>query len=368
MPGLSMHRSIGPRGACAEPSKDVSWLQSRADRRARFALGERVLHRPARQLGATAQAGLLADTGQVVLHGARRDVQLLRDLLVRAAAGDQAQDLVLALAQERADVGGLAARRARVLLEQMAGEHRRDDRAAAVDRDDRLSQLLARRALREVAGGAGRDRVEQRLRLLGRRHHEHLRLRRLGAQALEDGHSAHLRHAQVEDHHVGLQLARQAQAVLTIVGLTDNGQTGIRFQRGGKAFANQRKIIDQQNSDVHASPQSASVTESVSEWSWPCQRSRRYEASYIRPDLPRKPVISVAGRAFPKRYPCAISQPGSVSAVTCARDSTPSATTVRPRACERLMSAETMRELSGVSRLTMNERSILSRSIGSRLR
>src|SRR3954469_17906617 len=119
-----MHRSIEPRWACAEPSNRVFWLQSRADSVRDVALGECVLHRPARQLGAPAKAGLLADPGEVVLHGARRDVELLRDLLVRAAARDEAQDLVLALAQERADVGGLAARGAGILLEQVAGEHR----------------------------------------------------------------------------------------------------------------------------------------------------------------------------------------------------------------------------------------------------
>src|SRR3954452_23892778 len=135
MPGSDMHRSMvrcrpvgnGQTAWCGcDPVQTVV---------RDVTLGQCVLHRPARELRAPAQAGLLADAREVVLHRARGDVELLGDLLVGAAAGDQAKDLVLALAQQRADGGGFAARGARVLLEQVPGEHRRDDRAAAVDGD-----------------------------------------------------------------------------------------------------------------------------------------------------------------------------------------------------------------------------------------
>src|SRR5256714_2193071 len=172
MPDSSMHgvsiregrtRNGRTRAVAALPRRDRCTRSAAA---AATLSGQRVLHGPARELRAPTQARLLADAREVVLHRARRDVQALGDLLVRAAARDEAQDLVLALAQQRADVGLLAARRARVLLEQVAGQHRRDDRAAAVDGDDRLAQLLARRALGQVARGAGGDRVEQRWSLL----------------------------------------------------------------------------------------------------------------------------------------------------------------------------------------------------------
>jgi hypothetical protein len=47
------------------------------------------------ELRAPAQAGLLTDTRQMVLHRARRDVQLLADLVVGQPVGHQAQDLEL---------------------------------------------------------------------------------------------------------------------------------------------------------------------------------------------------------------------------------------------------------------------------------
>src|SRR4051794_33144842 len=142
-------------------------------------LRDRVLDGPAGELGAPAQAGLLADAGEVVLHRARRDVQLLADLVVGQTVGDETQDLELTRRQQRTDRRALAARAAGELAQQVAGELGRDDRPAAVRRDDRLAQLLTRRALGQVPGGARGDRVEQALRALVRRHDERPDLRQL---------------------------------------------------------------------------------------------------------------------------------------------------------------------------------------------
>src|SRR3954454_13165699 len=71
---------------------------------------------PARELGAAAQAGLVANAREVVLHRARGDVDLLRDLPVGEALGHQAEDLQLTRGELVVQVLGLAARRPLVLL------------------------------------------------------------------------------------------------------------------------------------------------------------------------------------------------------------------------------------------------------------
>src|SRR3954454_25168922 len=75
--------------------------------------GDRVLDRPAGELGASAQPGLLAGAREVVLHRARRDVQLPAELVVGQAVGHQAQDLQLARGQQRPHRGPLTPRAAR---------------------------------------------------------------------------------------------------------------------------------------------------------------------------------------------------------------------------------------------------------------
>src|SRR4051794_9931857 len=123
------------RARCAPATRSVltgRWRRS----------GDGVLDGPAGELSAPAQAGLLADARQVVLDRARRDVQLLADLVVGETVGDQAQDLELTRRQQRAHGGALTAGAAGELAQQVAGELGCDDRAAAVGRDDRLAQLL----------------------------------------------------------------------------------------------------------------------------------------------------------------------------------------------------------------------------------
>src|SRR3954466_4919152 len=71
--------------------------------------GDGVLDGPAGELGAPAQAGLLADARQVVLDRARRDVQLLADLVVGEAVGAEPQGLELARPEQRPRRGALAA-------------------------------------------------------------------------------------------------------------------------------------------------------------------------------------------------------------------------------------------------------------------
>src|SRR4051812_1723998 len=212
---------------------------------------------PARQLGAPAQARLVADPREVVLHRARGHVDLLGDLAVREALGDQPEDLELARRELVVQVLRLASGGALVLLEQVPGEVRRDDRPAAVHGDDRLAQLLPARALRDVAGGARGDRGEQRLGLLARRHDEGTGLRHLLAQALEHHHAAHLGHVEVQEDDVGAQVASHLEPFPAVARLADDVDAGIAAERGRHALADQREVVDEQDADVHAANSSA---------------------------------------------------------------------------------------------------------------
>src|SRR4051812_1724137 len=214
--------------------------------------GDGALDGPAGELGAAAQAGLLADAREVVLDRARRDVQLLADLVVGQAVGDEPQDLELTGGEQRTDRRALAARVAGELAQQVAGELGRDDRAAAVGRDDGLAQLLARRALGQVAGGARRDRVEQALGALVGRDDERPDLGQLATQVLEDDGAAQAGHAQVEHHDVGLELAGEVEPGAAVVGLPDDLDAGVALERADDALTNERMILRDQHADLHA--------------------------------------------------------------------------------------------------------------------
>src|SRR3954454_10661082 len=121
--------------------------------RAAAALADRVLDGPARELAAAPQPGLVANPSEVVLHGPRRRVDRLADLAVGEPLGDQPQDLVLARGQRRPQRPGVALRGARVALDEVTRQRRRDHGAPAVHADHGVAQLGPPGALGKVAGG-----------------------------------------------------------------------------------------------------------------------------------------------------------------------------------------------------------------------
>src|SRR5687767_8887972 len=120
-------------------------------------LGEPAPDRVADELHAVAHAELAQEVRPVRLDGLLREVQELRDLLVRVGLGDQLEDLLLARRE-----GLLRAGRAvgHPVADERALHSVGEEGLAAVDRADRVQQRLVDLALEHVARGAGLQRVE----------------------------------------------------------------------------------------------------------------------------------------------------------------------------------------------------------------
>src|SRR3954452_1507207 len=244
-PRMSLHRAP----ACAIAQRALGLL---GDVRAAAALTDRVLDGPARELAAAPQPGLVANPTEVVLHGARRRVDRLADLAVGEPLGDQPQDLVLTRGQRRPQRAGVALRGARVALDEVTRQRRRDHGAAAVHADHGVTQLGAAGALGEVARGPGADGRHQALGVLAGGDDQHAAVGHVLAQGLEHEHAAHVRQVQVEQHHVGLQLARQRNALAARRGLADDVDRRVARERGRHPLADEREVVDEQDADVHA--------------------------------------------------------------------------------------------------------------------
>src|SRR6185436_11864536 len=73
-----------------------------------------------------------------------------------------------------------------------------------------------------------------------------------GPQALQHDGAAQTGHAQIEHHHVGLELARQLHRGDAVVGLPDDLDARIALQRTNHALANERMVLRDQHADLHA--------------------------------------------------------------------------------------------------------------------
>src|SRR5918992_655114 len=107
-------------------------------------------------LDAVLDLQLHEDVRDVVLHRLRTDVELLGNLRVVLAVGDQPKDFGLAVGELRPADGIVACRAVGAhALKDLGGDVRRDQGLADRRGADPLHQILDRRILQEVAAGAG---------------------------------------------------------------------------------------------------------------------------------------------------------------------------------------------------------------------
>jgi uncharacterized protein YcaQ len=197
----------------------------------------------------------LQDVPDVVLHRVLGDEQLLGDVAVVHAAGDQLEDLHLPLGElGRGDVlspvlGGVPVGQGGELGDELARHGRVDQRLAAMHRAHRLGHLVQRDVLEQVAAGAGPDRLEQVLFLVADGQHHDLGAGGdlLGRPAGLD--PAGLRHPDVHEHDVGQRLARHGDRLGAVAGLADQVDVVLVGQDHLQAAPEQRMIVGDQDPD-----------------------------------------------------------------------------------------------------------------------
>jgi len=124
-----------------------------------------------------------------------------------------------------------------------------------VYRPDRLSDLIERDVLEQVAAGAGPDRLEQVLFLIADGQHHDLRAGRdlLGRPAGLD--PAGLRHPDVHEHDVGQRFAGHGDRLGPVAGLPDQIDVVLLIQDHLQAAPEQGMIVGDQHPDrLGASP------------------------------------------------------------------------------------------------------------------
>ena len=195
-----------------------------------------------------------------------------RDLLVAQAASHEREDVELALRQPvRAArlAGRLGTRRhafaAPELLDDPDGRRRRDRGLAAPDALEHGPQLRRLEVLEQVALGAGLDRLEEVVLVLGDGQDDDGDLRPGGLDARRRGKPGTARHPDVHEHEIGLDVRRQRDRLVLAAGEPDHLMAPGTDERRD-TVAEQGMVVDDQ--DPHravstvAAPTSSSGTTS----------------------------------------------------------------------------------------------------------
>src|SRR6185503_9772206 len=195
-----------------------------------------------------ADAELFHQPRAVGLDGLLRERQTLGDLRPGVALGEKLQHFALARRQARQRIVALVAR---VVVDHHVGDARAEVALPRVHRADRLDHLLRGRALHHVARGARLERAAHVFALGVHRQHDDPALR----IALEDRArgigAVQLRHGEIHEHHVGGQLARQAQRLAAVHGERHHLHVGLRLHHVLEPFGHHPVVIGNDDADRH---------------------------------------------------------------------------------------------------------------------
>ena len=182
----------------------------------------------------------------VLLGGAETHAERLGDLLVALAQSQQLEHLALARSERlhlaRADLHRVrAAARA---ADEHARHLGREVHLAAVHRLDRQRQFGRIGILREVAVGAGLQRLLHEALALVVREHHNARARMDLADLRDRVDAGEAGHRDVEQHHIGQGLPDRGDGRTWIAGISGHREAGILDQHALEACADHRLVVD----------------------------------------------------------------------------------------------------------------------------
>ena len=189
------------------------------------------------------------------LHRRLADEEILGDLRIRQALGDELQNLELARGQllHRRRQGLHGRRRtADELLDHATRHGRRQQRVALCDCADAGDELLGRHVLEQEATRARAQRViDVLVHVEGRQHHD------LGVEPVGREHAArrldpvHLRHPDVHQDHVRSQTLRLCDRVGAVRGLAGDVDVLLGVEDHAEARAHERLVVDDEDAQAH---------------------------------------------------------------------------------------------------------------------
>jgi len=232
----------------------------------------------------------------VALHGVRRDVEPLRDLLVAESRRDQILDLLLSFREPHAAGRRHAAAHGAGAGDVRTGRVRRGGRGRQIgparDRANRFHNVLCGRVLHDEAVGAA---VDELIDVLLRGNEIHDDRLRVGSRRCEVGEkrvAVTVREAGIEQHDLRLRLAQRLHRGVGAFGAGHDVDVGEPGQQSRETIAHQPVVFDDQHANARRRGSRAGATLRAA----PVQRTFAFSSSIIHsaPTLGRNPTLDSA--------------------------------------------------------------------------
>src|SRR5262249_42548327 len=153
---------------------------------------------------------------QVVFYGLLADEEFLADFLVAITLRHQLDNLFFAVAKERLVAPRTAIRTLREGLHDLIRHAVIEPDFTAIDAHDALHEKLAGRLLQHNAAGAKTHGANDVAIVLGSSQNDDARGQRIEIYFFEYGQAVFIRHAQIEQQNVGLQLGEHLDGLVAV--------------------------------------------------------------------------------------------------------------------------------------------------------
>jgi hypothetical protein len=226
-------RAVGPR--TARPSRGTGQHLRLID--------QPVVDGVQRQLEPVGHAELVKDIVQMVFDGLFGDEKLFADFLVAKALRDELHNFLLAVAEQRlfAARPGLAG--LRESLHDLGGHAVIEPDFAGMHAMNAFHQEISGGLLQHHAPCAETHGANNVAIVFRRRQNDDARGQRIEIDFLENGQAILIRHAQVEEKNVGLELGEELDTLRAVLGLSDDGDIFVGIEKLPQAIAKDRVVI-----------------------------------------------------------------------------------------------------------------------------
>jgi hypothetical protein len=202
-----------------------------------------VMYRIQREFEAVGDAEFVEDVVQVVLDGLLGDEKFFADFFVAEALGDELDDFFFAVAEEglfaaRAGFAGLRKR-----FHDFGGHAIVEPDFAGVHAMNAFYEKIGGGLLQDNAAGAEAHGADHIAIVFGGGENDDARGQRIEIDFLEDGEAVFIRHAEIEEKNVGLELGKELDAFGAVLRFADNGDVFVGIEKLAEAIAKDRVVV-----------------------------------------------------------------------------------------------------------------------------
>ena len=189
------------------------------------------MYRVEREFEAVGDAEFVEDVVQVVLDGLFGDEKFFADFLVAEALGDELDDFFFAVAEQRlfAARSGFAGLRER--LHDLGGHAVIEPDFTGVNTMNTFHQKIRGGLFQDDAASAEAHGANHVAIVFRGGQNDDARGQRIEIDFLEHGQAVFIRHAQVEEKNIGLELGKELDALCAVLGLADDSDIFIGIEK-----------------------------------------------------------------------------------------------------------------------------------------